>query len=221
MLKGFVKGISSYPKLNDGDWLRQKYEVERWCTNKIGEEIGCDGGTVYGALKRHSIQPRTHAEVAKGNENCLGRYMSKETRNKIGKARKGWRGELGWHHSEETKKKIGDTKRIFSFTQRRLNGVMRSRIRQALNGAKGGRHWKTLVGYSLADLMQTLEKEFRDGMSWENYGAVWHIDHIIPLARFEYNSPEDIEFKKAWALNNLQPLLVVENYKKGTKFRFY
>lgn len=99
--------------------------------------------------------------------------------------------------------------------------VKRTAVRLALRGAKRGRRWESLVGYTVNDLMGTLKNDFRDGMTWENHGALWHIDHIIPLAKFKYDAPEDPEFKRAWALNNLQPLLVSENLKKGTKFMFF
>jgi len=61
-----------------------------------------------------------------------------------------------------------------------------------------------------------LESKFKNGMSWKNYGK-WHIDHAIPDIRFRYKSPEDEEFKKCWALNNLQPLWAKENIRKGGK----
>lgn len=94
-------------------------------------------------------------------------------------------------------------------------------MKEALLNGKNRKPWKILVDFTLSDLMQALEEDFRDGMTWENYGSFWHLDHIIPLAHFHYDSPEDLEFKKAWALGNLQPLLAIENLKKGTKFRFY
>ena len=55
-------------------------------------------------------------------------------------------------------------------------------------------------------------------MSWENYGSYWHIDHIKPDSRFIYESVEDIEFKKCWALSNLQPLKAEDNLKKSNKW---
>lgn len=57
-------------------------------------------------------------------------------------------------------------------------------------------------------------------MIWDNYGE-WHIDHIIPISKFHFESFEDEGFKKAWALNNLQPLWANENMKKGGKWRWY
>lgn len=55
-------------------------------------------------------------------------------------------------------------------------------------------------------------------MNWDNYGSYWHIDHIKPISLFKYETAEDPEFKKCWALDNLQPLEKIANLKKGNKF---
>ena len=55
-------------------------------------------------------------------------------------------------------------------------------------------------------------------MAWDNYGLHgWHIDHIFPLSVFNYTKPEHIDFKRAWALKNLQPMWAKENYQKHNK----
>ena len=92
-----------------------------------------------------------------------------------------------------------------------------SRMWHSLKGKKGKRHWETLVGYMLKDLMTHLEKLFKPGMTFENYGK-WHIDHKIPISAFSFTKPEDSDFKKCWALSNLQPLWAEENLKKGSKY---
>ena len=61
--------------------------------------------------------------------------------------------------------------------------------------------------------MAHLEVRFQPGMSWDNYGE-WHIDHIVPLAAFNYETPDDLDFGRAWALENLQPLWAKENIRK-------
>jgi len=45
----------------------------------------------------------------------------------------------------------------------------------------------------------------------------YHIDHIIPQSAFNYETPKDLDFKKCWALTNLQILSSVENMKKSAK----
>lgn len=101
---------------------------------------------------------------------------------------------------------------------KKLNRNISSGVWLSLNdkGIKKNRHWETLVGYTVDQLKNHLEKQFKDGMTWENYGK-WHIDHIIPKVAFNYSSPEDIDFKKCWALKNLQPMWALENISKGTK----
>ncbi len=61
-------------------------------------------------------------------------------------------------------------------------------------------------------------------MNWNNYGhpgesfvRMWVIDHILPIDSFSFDSYEDVEFKKCWALENLRPLGYTENVKKSNK----
>jgi hypothetical protein len=99
----------------------------------------------------------------------------------------------------------------------RLNHSISSYIRKSLkNGSKSERNWESLVGYTLSQLQRHLEKQFQAGMTWDNYGE-WHIDHKIPLSVFNFEHPEDIDFKRAWDLKNLQPLWATDNIVKNAK----
>ncbi|MBX4941134.1 hypothetical protein [Rhizobium binae] len=84
------------------------------------------------------------------------------------------------------------------------------------NGSKAGRSTFSLLGYTSDDLREHLEKLFLPGMTWENYGD-WHVDHKIPKSAFNYETPDDIDFKRCWALSNLQPLWAVDNIRKNAR----
>lgn len=98
----------------------------------------------------------------------------------------------------------------------RLSHNMSAAISASLVGNKNGRHWELIVGFSLDELKEHLESQFVENMSWNNYGE-WHIDHVIPKSKFNYISFDDIEFKKCWSLNNLQPLWAFDNLSKGAR----
>lgn|SRR3990167_1193393 len=100
----------------------------------------------------------------------------------------------------------------------RLNMNISHQIRSSLKGKKAGRSWEKLVGYTVEDLVEHIEKRFEQWMSWGNYGK-WHIDHIIPKSHFKYESAEAPEFKNCWALENLQPLEAIANIKKSNKIQ--
>ena len=87
---------------------------------------------------------------------------------------------------------------------------------QSLRDNKNGRHWETLVNYTLSDIKEHLESLFTDGMTWENQGA-WHIDHKRPVSSFNFTKPEDEDFKLCFALSNLQPLWAKDNLEKSDK----
>jgi hypothetical protein len=97
----------------------------------------------------------------------------------------------------------------------RVNESIKSIIYQGLRRNKNGRRWLDLVGFTLQELMEHLEKQFQPGMSWENYGK-WHIDHIIPVAAFHFERDTDIDFRRCWSLDNLRPLWADENRRKHT-----
>ena len=100
----------------------------------------------------------------------------------------------------------------------RVNAAVSVGIYHSLKKNKKGRGWESLVGYKLADLMSHLESQFSPGMTWDNYGFWgWHIDHIRPISSFNIKSNSCSEFKKCWALENLQPLWRRENISKGNR----
>lgn len=97
----------------------------------------------------------------------------------------------------------------------RLNCVVRSGISRGVRrGTKNCRKTFDILGYSVEEMKRHLERQFKKGMSWANYGE-WQIDHIVPLSSFQFSSPDDEEFRAAWALTNLRPLWAVENREKG------
>lgn len=97
----------------------------------------------------------------------------------------------------------------------RLRDAISANINNSLRHGKHGMCWERLVGYTLNDLTKHLEKKFSKGMTWENYGTYWHIDHIIPVSAYNYSSYLDIDFRECWSLKNLRPLLANENISKG------
>lgn len=121
------------------------------------------------------------------------------------------------NRSEDQLNKVRKYKREYIKMRRqipffKLYDSISKQICQSLHGKKNGRKWESIVGYTIDDLMVHLEKQFEDGMTWNNYGKYWHVDHCIPLS-WLYN-----DFKKAWALTNLQPLEAKKNLSKGNRY---
>jgi len=93
----------------------------------------------------------------------------------------------------------------------RLHRNMSKAVWEWLRERKGFRSWLTLVNYTIEELRAHLEAQFVDGMAWDNYGAVWELDHVKPLSKCE-------SFEEVWALSNLQPLTIFDNRSKGNKY---
>lgn len=106
--------------------------------------------------------------------------------------------------------------------ERRSKGAaaLRGRISSAIywhlrnaGTSKGKTKWEPVLGWDISDLIRHLERQFCDGMTWENYGK-WHVDHIRPVSSFKFTSMNDPEFRACWALSNLRPLWARENIQK-------
>lgn len=112
---------------------------------------------------------------------------------------------------------IKQNKRVSNNPVLKLNQNMSRNICQALKGAKAERHWEDLVGYTLKELKEHLEKQFDENMNWSNQGSYWEIDHIIPKNQFHYTTAEDHDFKICWSLMNLRPLYWQDNVNRPRK----
>lgn len=115
------------------------------------------------------------------------------------------------------RRRLKDRNRIKNDPMFRLSRNTGTLMYLSLRENKASKKWETLVGYSLDDLKTHLEKQFKEGMSWDNYGSGWHVDHIVPRSFFKLTSHNSEEFRKCWSLNNLQPLWARENISKGDK----
>lgn len=96
----------------------------------------------------------------------------------------------------------------------KLSENLRSRLYKIIkNIYKSGSAVKDL-GCSINDLKIYLEKQFKPGMAWDNYGK-WHLDHIKPLSSF--NLTDRNQFLAACYYTNYQPLWAKENLIKYNK----
>jgi hypothetical protein len=90
---------------------------------------------------------------------------------------------------------------------------VRSLIRLAFTdkGYKKGTKTANIIGCSFEEFKQHLEGLFLDGMTWENQGSEWHIDHFMPLARAK--TEEEIYILNHYS--NLRPLWAEDNLSKN------
>lgn len=98
----------------------------------------------------------------------------------------------------------------------RLIGNIRHRLSEFLK-SKGISKKSKISQYLGCDkefLRKHLESLFVKGMSWDNYGSKWHIDHILPLS-IEGITEEEIYKRNHYT--NLQPLWADANIRKGNK----
>jgi hypothetical protein len=88
----------------------------------------------------------------------------------------------------------------------KIKGVISAAIYRLLQTKKDGNVTLDILKYPISDLITHLESQFVEGMDWNNHGSEWQLDHIRPISSFNITSIECEDFKKCWALSNLQPL---------------
>lgn len=95
----------------------------------------------------------------------------------------------------------------------KLKHNLRSRFYNAIkrNSKKGS--VLTLIGCSIDNLKIYLSNQFHEGMTWDNYGSSWEIDHIKPLFLCDHANIE--ELKIYWNFNNLRPLFKSKNRQRS------
>lgn len=66
------------------------------------------------------------------------------------------------------------------------------------------------IGCDIEVLRSHIESQFRDGMTWDNYGVSgWHLDHLIPCSFFNLTKEDHIRVCFNW--QNIRPLSSKDN----------
>lgn len=63
---------------------------------------------------------------------------------------------------------------------------------------------KSLFGCLRGEVREHIEQQFRGGMTWENYGVMWEVDHVVRVSSFDL--PKEIF--SCFHYTNLRPRLV-------------
>jgi hypothetical protein len=90
----------------------------------------------------------------------------------------------------------------------------RSKLYKILNGTSS-KSLSKLLGFDCDILKKWLEFQFDSNMNFENHGEYWHLDHVIPCAKFDLDNIKHLEVCVHWT--NIQPLKAsINSSKKDT-----
>lgn len=76
---------------------------------------------------------------------------------------------------------------------------------------------RAYIGCSPQFLRGWLESQFQPGMTWENYGTVWNIDHVVPFSWWDIRNHPNHAFE-ASHYSNLRPISVMDNLAKNNRY---
>lgn len=155
--------------------------------------------------KRTSSNPnrnKNHANWRAKNVKLLQRWQREyRKRNKEGVAKNARVYEkYRWHNDPVYK--IGKT--------------LRTRLGEAIKQTNSGTTKALkLLGESVPSFINRISQQLKPGWTWENWGAVWELDHKRPCASFDLTDPAQQAI--CFHFSNFQPLSKFDNRSKGAK----
>lgn len=197
----------------DGHWVEGYYNKCKYCLSQYHTQWINDHPSYS---REYSKQYR---ELNKICINCSGEFKTNFTKDMFCK-KEDCLVAKGKYKKEQNRIKY-NPKKILYVKKRMENDIdyklkirLRNKISSIISNKKQYTHTTDLLGCSIFDIRQHLERQFKDGMTWDNYGK-WHIDHIIPISYFDFTKEEDQ--KRCFHYTNLQPLWAKENIRKSNK----
>lgn len=206
--KDYKDGFSYYCKKCQQEINRKYYKEHRERLNEQNKQYQQDHKEEITEQRRNHYQETINLQRERAKKYY---YQHREERNKYSR------------NYQQTNK---DRLRIYYLDRhyQRLNNNVHYRLLHNLRAnitSAFDKRYKSgkaidLVGCSIDFLKKHLESQFKENMTWENYGkGGWHIDHRKPCCTFDLTDP--IEQRKCFHWSNLQPLWEEENLKKGKK----
>jgi hypothetical protein len=198
---------------------KEEIKIQRKNYREKNKNIISERNKIYSTNNRDSILEKKRNYTLK-NKDKKREYDKKYREEK--KEEKSLRDKI---YYENNKEKIFEKAREYNKKRRstdinyKVTGNLRNRVYCAITKRyKINKSFLALelLGCSVDECREYLELQFKEGMSWDNYGTHgWHIDHISPCASFDLTDPE--QQKICFHYTNLQPLWATDNIKKGFK----
>lgn len=76
----------------------------------------------------------------------------------------------------------------------------------------------SLLGTDAIGFKNHIDKYLIDGMTLENFGKVWGLDHIVPVELFDLSNED--ELRLCYNYNNIMPMFNLDNRLKGASVHF-
>lgn len=186
-----------------------------WRLTSTGQCMACNRmwqGNYFAAdpeAHRAKKRARYARDPEKGRVSCARYYA--ENREQLNEQKRAYNHEnLPRWREIEARHRVED----LSF---RLQKTIRARILSALKRGSKCSSSMELLGCSIEEAKIHIEKQFVDGMSWDNWGKLWHLDHRIAIGLFNLLEPSGQH--AAFHYTNLQPLSVTDHRRKSVADR--
>jgi hypothetical protein len=197
----------------------------------ISEKIGLNKQQVLRILKENGVKLGPSGRRNIGGKKVADKKWRDSNKVYMSNKSKTWYEQNKEHRKEYLKEyreknidKIRQIKRDYERNRKARDPIYKliSNFRTAIytvlkesNVDKYG-HYFDILQYTPEQLITHLELQFKDDMSWDNYG-IWHVDHKLPITSFDIQEMGDKEFMSCWSLDNLQPMWGIENIRKSNK----
>jgi hypothetical protein len=213
------------------DEILHLYNEKLLGSHSISKLVGLNKQIILRTLKENNVILGSSGRKFIGGKKIAEKKYRDKNKERLDEYYKEWsknkkehRKEYLKQYREKNKEKIKEVKRTYQKEKRHTDPIYKliSNFRTAIytvlkeNKLDKYTNYFKMVGYTAEQLKSHLEVQFKEGMTWENYGE-WHVDHIKPISSFTFETCEDEEFKICWSLDNLQPMWGIENIKKGNK----
>jgi hypothetical protein len=219
------------PTQEELDNILKMYNEELLGSQTISEKTGISKPTILRILKENGIIMGPSGRRNIGGKKVADKKWRDKNKEKLSKKHKLWyeNNKNKWNdYIKEYRKnnidKIRQIKRDYERNRKATDPLYKliTNFRTAIwtvlkesNVDKYG-HYFDILQYTPEELINHLEKQFKDDMTWDNYG-IWHVDHKLPITSFDIQEMGDEEFMKCWCLDNLQPMWGEENIRKSNK----
>ena len=223
--------IKYIPSEEEIKTILKMYNDDLIGSQTISEKIGLNKQQVLRILKENGVKLGPSGRRNIGGKKVADKKWRDSNKEYMSNKSKTWYEQNKEHRKEYLKEyreknidKIRQIKRDYERNRKARDPLYKliSNFRTAIytvlkesNVDKYG-HYFDILQYTPEQLITHLELQFKDTMSWDNYGE-WHVDHKLPITHFNISEMGDEEFMRCWSLDNLQPMWGIENIRKSNK----